>query len=108
MTIYWVETCFLKPGKKEEYEKWLKTRDAKRVFDQIKKETGFRYLNAYFVLYGIGEYHCEDWWVGPNWAAVDKWGESKAVGKWASKVFGEFRDDTKPYRARVMEAARVT
>ncbi len=108
MPIYWVECCFLQQGKREEYEKWLNSTEAQQIFRQIENDSGVRYLNACFILYGLygpSEYHCEDWWVAPNWASVDRWEQSKAVGEWHQKIWKEFRDPSKTYTARVMEAA---
>lgn len=75
------------------------------MFDQLEKETGSKYLNTYEVEFGLGDYHCEDWQVAPDYAAFDKAKHSKAAKEWGSKR-EEFVDHTRSTKTRVMGAAR--
>ena len=103
--IYWVTTYFLKAEKAADYQKWLKSKETKDLFARAEKETGFRYINTYFPILGIGEYDAEDWFVVPNWASVDKVRDSKAMEELTMKSW-EFVDYTRPSKTRVMRSAR--
>ncbi len=105
MPIYWVTTYFTRADKGPAYQKWLKSPGAKRLFKQFEKETGFRYLNTYFPILGVGDYDAEDWMVAPNWAAADKFRSSKAWEEWIKKTWN-LLDQTKPLKTRVMRTAQ--
>jgi hypothetical protein len=69
---------YMMPGKATEYQKWLKSDKMKDLFNQLENETGMRHLNTYMPILGLGDYDCEDWYIIPNWAALDKLRSSKA------------------------------
>jgi hypothetical protein len=103
--IYWVTSYYLKAEKAADYQKWMKSKEAKDLIAQIEKETGTRYLNTYFPILGLGEYDAEDWSVAPDWASTDKIRNSKAIDKLTEKTWG-FIDATRPQKTRVMRSLR--
>ncbi len=104
MPIYWVVNYDVKPDRHGDYQKWLNSNDARALFGQFEKETGAKYLNTYFPILGFGEYSCEDWFEVPNWAAVDKFRESKAFDEFVKKTW-DLIDQTKAGKTRVMRTA---
>jgi len=104
MPIYWVTSYFLKPEKASEYQKWLTSKVAKGVMQRVEKETGFKYINTYFPILGIGDYDAEDWFEAPNWAAADKTRDSKTFDEWNVKTW-DMLDQARGYKTRVMRAA---
>jgi hypothetical protein len=56
MAIYWATSYFLRPEKAGEYKKWLNSKEAKSITKSIEKETGFKHLNTYFPILGLGDY----------------------------------------------------
>ena len=103
--IYWVNAYYLKAEKAADYQKWLKSQEAKDLLVQVHKETGFKYVNTYFPILGIGEYDAEDWFVAPDWASVDKIRGSKAFDKLVQQSW-EFGDSTRTGKTRVMRSLR--
>jgi hypothetical protein len=104
MPVYWATSYFLKPEKAKEYQKWLASEEAKNVFKAIEGETGFKYLNTYFPILGLGEYDAEDWMVAPDWASADKIRCSKAFNDWGMKTWN-LLDQTRGFRSRVLRTA---
>src|SRR5438132_5133244 len=106
MPIYWVVEYNVKPEKVAEYQRWLNSDEASNLFSQYESETGFKYLNTYVPILGIGGGHdAEDWFEVPNWAAVDKIRSSKAMEQFIQKTW-DLMDQTKPLRTRVMRTAK--
>lgn len=105
MPIYWAISYYLRPGNAIEYQRWLNSEEARQLFERYEKETGWKYLNTYFPILGLGDYDCEDWYVVPDWASVDKMRESKAFEQLNLKTW-DFIDQTRPQRSRVMRTAR--
>jgi hypothetical protein len=83
----------------------MKSKEAKDLIAQFEKETGFRYLNTYFPILGLGEYDAEDWFVAPDWASVDKIRNSKAYDKLMEKGW-PYGDTTRTGKTRVMRSLR--
>jgi len=104
MTIYWASSYFLKPGKAGDYKDWLNSKEAKSITKSIEKETGFKYLNTYFSILGLGEYDAEDWMEAPDWASADKIRGSNGWMNWAEKTW-DLVDQSKPFKSRVMRTA---
>jgi hypothetical protein len=107
MPIYWVTSYYIAPGKGNEYQKWLNSDEAKKLFTQFEKETGFKHFNTYMALLGFGDYDCEDWYVAPDWAAFDKNRASKAFDELNVKTW-DFCDQTRSMKSRVMRTAQET
>jgi hypothetical protein len=104
MSIYWVVSYFLKPEKASEYQKWVTSDGAKGVMKRLEMETGFKYINTYFPILGVGDYDAEDWFEVPNWAAADKTWDSKAFGEWNTKTWDTWAQ-ARGFKSRVMRAA---
>jgi hypothetical protein len=104
MTIYWATSYFLKPEKAGDYKKWLNSKEAKSIAKSIEKETGFKYLNTYFPILGLGEYDAEDWMAAPDWASADKIRGSNGWAKWAEKTW-DMIDQSRSFKSRVMRTA---
>lgn len=70
----------------------------------MEKETGFRYVDTYFAILGLGDYECEEWWATPDWAAADN---LRASGAWEelTRKAQEFTDFARPLKTRVMRTA---
>jgi hypothetical protein len=104
-TIYWVTSYYLRPGKATEYQKWLTSDEAKRLFDQFERETGFKYVNTYMPILGFGDYDAEEWFAAPDWAAFDKSRESKAFDELVLKTW-DMVDQTRTAKARAMRSVK--
>lgn len=104
MSIYWVTSYYVVLEKMSEYQKWLKSDRAKKLAAEFEKETGIKFLNTYFTILGFGDYDCEDWFVVPDWSALDKIRTSKAWEKLMVETW-DFGDPTKPMKARAMRTA---
>jgi len=105
MPIYCVSAYYINQNKVAEYQKWLKSDRAKKLYAELEKETGFKYLNTYFPILGFGEYDCEDWYVAPNWSSFDKMRTSKANNKIMEETW-DFVDLNRPtMSSKVMRAA---
>jgi len=105
LPIYMVTSYFIKPGKGIEYQKFLNSKEAQRLADQMEKETGCKYLNTYWPILGLGDYDCEDWVVAPNFAAVDKLRTSKAYDELSLKSYN-MMDWTRSPKTRIMRTSR--
>ena len=101
MSIYWVWSYYGKPGKVAEYVKWLNSDEAKLLASRIQKETGIQYLNTYTTIQSFGDYDAEDWWAAPDWAALDKLRDCKALAEWTLKTW-DMIDQTRPQKSRMM------
>jgi hypothetical protein len=105
LPIYLVTSYYVRPGKLTEYKKWLNSKENQQFADRFEKETGWKYLNTYWVDFGLGDYDCEDWYVAPNYAALDKADHSKALGEWTLKTH-DLIDHTRSGKTRVMRTFR--
>ena len=104
MPVYFAMGYFVRPGKVTEYKQWLNSDEARRLTGQIEKECGLKYLGTYWTILGLGDYDCEDWWVAPDWAALDKSRESKAGDEMLLKQYG-FIDQTRSGKTRVFRTS---
>jgi hypothetical protein len=104
MAIYWATSYFLRAEKAGDYKEWLNSKEAKSIAKAIEKETGFKYLNTYFPILGLGDFDAEDWSVAPDWASADKIRGSKGWARWAEKTWGMV-DQSKNVKTRVMRTA---
>jgi len=107
MSIYMVTSYYLVPGKVTEYQNWLKSDRAKKLFAQLEKETGHKYLNTYMPILGLGDYDCEDWCIAPDWSAFDKMRASKAFDDINIETW-DFVDQTRPMKTRIMRVIQET
>jgi hypothetical protein len=104
--MYWVSSFFLKENKAPEFQKWLLSKDAKDIFAKIQEEVGFKYLETYFTILGIGDYDCEDWWEVENWAVFDKLRGSKAVDALFAIYFEhDFIDNSRTGQNRMLRTS---
>jgi len=105
LPIYWAISYYMAPGKGTEYQKWLTSDEAKKIFAQFEKETGFKYLNTYMALMGFGDYDIEDWFVASDWSAFDKTRSSKAFDELTVKTW-DLCDQNRPMKSRVMRTVQ--
>ena len=72
----------IREGKMEEFQKFLASEGAHKMFLDVEKKTGIKYDGTYFRIVpfarGHGDYDCQDWWEMPNHAALDKVRETNA------------------------------
>jgi hypothetical protein len=102
MALYWVMSYYIVQEKAAEFQSYMKSDKAKRYFAQFEKETGIKYLNTYMTALGFGKYDCEDWFVAPNWAALDKVEASQADNELTADA-SKFIDMGRPWRSRVLQ-----
>lgn len=88
-----------------EYQKWLNSNEARRLYKQLEKETGIKYLNTYFTILGLGDYDCEDWSIAPDWSSLDKIRGSKASDE-MTKATWHMMDMTRGFKSRVLRTFR--
>jgi len=101
MPVYYVVDYYLDYDKTGEFIALMKSEKGRKLIEGIEKETGAEYGGTYFPVMGFGDYSAEDWWKLPNYAAFDKFRESKAWHH-ALQILNEFYDSSKQYRARLM------
>jgi hypothetical protein len=69
----------LKEGRMSEYQSFLKSDEARKMFDKLEKATGFKYVQTYFsIIPTFGDYDCYEIWEFPDLAAFDKARETNA------------------------------
>lgn len=103
--MYYVSSYSLKENKAAEYQKWLRSDEAKKLFADFKEETGWHYVETFWRIMGFGEYDVEDWWEVPDWSALDTMRGSKAWEK-LIKRFNEldFSDPLQPSSTRMLRS----
>ncbi|MFQ5871068.1 MAG: hypothetical protein ACE5IB_02760 [Candidatus Geothermarchaeales archaeon] len=104
--MFWVFSYNLKEHKATDFQKWLSSDEVKKLLTDIEEETGARYVDTYWSILGFGEFDCEDWWEVPEWAALDKWRESKAVGKLWSSLFELDLVEMRPFQPRMLRTTK--
>lgn len=101
--MYWVTSYQLKEHKEAAYQKWLLSDEPRQLYTEVEKETGMRFIEVYWSILGFGEYHCEEWWEVPNWAALDAMRTSEAVGQvWGRYAELDFFDGTRGQQTRML------
>lgn len=60
MPIYFVSSYYILAEKAAEYQKWLNSSEAQRLYKQFEKETGMKYLSTYFSIFGFSDYDREE------------------------------------------------
>jgi hypothetical protein len=103
--IYFVSSYYILAEKAAEYQKWLNSGEAQRLYKQFEKETGMKYLNTYFTILGFGDYDCEDWFTAPDWSSLDKIRGSKASDE-MTRATWHMMDMTRGYKTRVLRTFR--
>ena len=94
--MFWVFRNYLKENKAEIAKKFILSDEWKTLTDDMERETGIGFVEVYWNIFG-GEFDAEAWYEVPNWAALDRWRESKAVQKLISRVNElDFLDDSRP------------
>ena len=103
--MYYISSSHLKDKKSAAYQKWLLSDEAKKLFAEVEKETGFKYVETFWPIMGLGEFSCEDWWEAPDWSSFDKARESDAMDRLMTR-FNEldFFDNNRPSETRVMRS----
>ena len=80
----------VRAGKKSEFSKFLKSETFRQILDEPKSKTGIRILDTYFAVdpssHEMGDYGWFDIWELPNYAAIDKYVQSKARVHFSLKV----------------------
>ena len=104
MPIYWVNEGFLKEGKVGEYRKWITSTKTKALFARATKETGVKFVGTFFTVLGFGDHEVEEWWELPNYAAFDKFRDSKTFDAIGQEAYGFF-SSTMMGRARLLRSA---
>lgn len=109
--MFLVNSYYLKEDKYTEFQEWLLSDEFKKLMAEMEEETGICYVGTYWPILGFGD-ALEDWVEVPNWAALDKHRESKAVQKlWSRQVELDLIDGSRPVQSRVLrttEDVRVT
>ncbi len=103
--MYYVSSYNLKENKASEYQKWLLSDEAKKLFADFEEETGWHYVETFWAIMGFGENAVEDWWEIPDWEALDKMRTSEAADKMI-KRFNEldFSDPSQPSSTRMLRS----
>jgi hypothetical protein len=101
--VYYVSSYNLKEKKALEYQKWLMSDDAKKLFADVEKGSGWRYMGTFWAIMGFGDFDCEDWWEVPDWSAFDTLRVSEAGDRLAER-FSEldFGDSSRPSSTRML------
>ncbi len=101
--MFWVNSYYLNPAKSSAYQQWLRSPEAKTLIADAERETGMKYVGTYWTILGFGDFDCEDWWELPNWAAVDRFRESKAMEKFFMRSWElDFADLSRSGRTRML------
>lgn len=104
MPVYWVNEGFLKEGKVGEYRKWLSSAKTKALLAKATKETGVKFVGTFSTVLGFGDHGVEEWWELPNYAAFDKFRDSKTFEAIALEAFGLY-DSSKMGKAKLLRSA---
>ena len=105
MSIHWVISYYVVQEKATEFQNYMKSDRAEELFAELEKETSIKYLNTYMTVLGFGKYDCEDWFVAPDWSALDKLDTSQANNKLAADTL-DFVDMRRPMRSRAMRSVQ--
>lgn len=101
--MYYVNSYNLKDKKATDYQEWLQSDEAKKLFADFEGETGWRYFETFWAIMGFGEYDVEDWWEIPDWSAFDKSRTSKASDRLVARYNElDFLDSSKPSSSRMV------
>jgi hypothetical protein len=105
--MYYVSSYQLKDKKAVKYQEWLLSDDAKGIFADIQEETGWRYMDTFWVIMGFGEFACEDWWEVPDWASFEKTRTAESL----SRLFARYSeldctDNARPSSTRMLRTTR--
>lgn len=105
--MYYVNCYHLKEKKAAAYQQWLLSDEAKALFSDVEKETGWHYVETFWSIMGFGEYACEDWLEVPDWSSFDKLRDSAAMDR-LFKRYDEldFFDNTRPSETRMLRTTR--
>jgi hypothetical protein len=103
MPIYWVTDYFLAQGKTTEFQDYMKSDRAKELFAELERETGVRYIDTYMTVLGFGKYDCEDWFIAPDWSALDKMDTAQVNNKFAADT-ADLVDMRRPWRSRALRS----
>jgi hypothetical protein len=105
--MYYVTSYHLKEKKSIAYQNWLMSDEAKKMFADVEKETGFKYIETFWPIMGLGEFGCEDWWEAPDWSSFEKARVSEAMDRPMSRTNElDFADNNRPSETRVMRSTR--
>jgi hypothetical protein len=105
--MYYVSAYHLKEKKSAAYQRWLLTDEARQLFAEVEKETGFRYMETYWPILGFGAFSCEDWWEAPDWASFDRVRDSEAMDRLNTRMLEQdFFDSNRPSETRVMRSTQ--
>jgi hypothetical protein len=91
--IYWMFGYNIREGRVRDYQAFLKSKAFKKVWADIEKETGMKYLQTYGTIIPspggneIGDFDAYDFWELPNHSALDKMRKSTAVDKYAEMIY---------------------
>lgn len=58
----------------------------RKYWSEIEKETGVKYIDTYFTIFGLGDSECETWWSMPDWASIGKLLSCKAFQEWRART----------------------
>jgi hypothetical protein len=85
--IYWLNGYNIREGKYKDFQAFLKSKAFKKVWVDVEKETGIKYVETYGTVIPspggneIGDFDCYDLYEMPNHSALDKMRKSDAVNR---------------------------
>ncbi|MFI5421956.1 MAG: hypothetical protein ACHQ1H_13390 [Nitrososphaerales archaeon] len=87
MKYYFVLHHDLREAKDNDaYGEWLRSKELRKIFDRLEKETSFKYVNTYFTAVGNMGFDYEFWFEIPSFDALHKIGKSKAAKEFRAKI----------------------
>ena len=105
--MYYVSSYQLKDKMAVKYQEWLLSDEAKGLFADVQKETGWRYIDTFWVIMGFGEYACEDWWEVPDWTSFEKLRTAESMERLITRSTElDFTDNARPSSTRMLRTTR--
>ena len=78
----------------------------KALFAKAAKETEVKFVGTVFTVLGFGDHDIEEWWELPNYAASDKFRDSKTFEVIGQEAFG-FYSSTVMGKAKLLRSAVI-
>ena len=94
LTLYWILGYKIKEGKASEFGEFLRSQRFKSLREKLQTETGIRIAETYFTVEPSsnehGDYDAWDIWEVPNYAAIDRYVQSKARLEFFQEYLGPY------------------
>ncbi|MDA4128192.1 MAG: hypothetical protein OK422_01810 [Thaumarchaeota archaeon] len=91
MPIYWMIGYNIREGRVAQYQKFLGSREFKKMCEKIFEQTGVKFVQCYFSIIPSsseqGDFDAYDMWEVPNHAALDKVRKTNAFGEMIEKTY---------------------